>query len=196
MNAWPMMRRFSCGSVTPASALRNRPSAFTTCRSVLKWLVNSWMTDFSSSLRNRPLSTRMQESCGPIALVQQRGDDGRIDAARKAADDAVRADALADLRDRLFGEIAEPPGAGAAADVRQEIGEDRLAVGRVRDLGVKLQAVERPVAVLHRGVGAGVGAGERHEVVRDGVDLVAVAHPDFGLARHAGEQDRRRRSCR
>ena len=167
MNVWPMRRRFSCGSVTPASAARNCSSAFTTCRSVLKCLVNSSMTRLASSLRSRPLSTRMQESCGPIAWYKQRGDDGRIDAAGQAADDAVVADALANLRDRLLGEVAQPPGAGAAADVGEKVGEDRLAFGRVRHFGVELQAVERPRAMLDRGVRAGVGAGERDEIVRD-----------------------------
>ena len=35
---------------------------------------------------------------------------------------------------------------------------------------------------------AGVGCGERHEVVGHAVDLVAVAHPDLRFVGHAGEQ--------
>ena len=40
---------------------------------------------------------------------------------------------------------------------------------------------------LHRGDGAGGGLGQRHEIVRDAADLVAVAHPDVELLGHAGE---------
>jgi hypothetical protein len=39
------------------------------------------------------------------------------------------------LADRLLGKIAEPPGAGAAADVGEEIGEDFFALRRVGDFG-------------------------------------------------------------
>ena len=43
--------------------------------------------------------------------------------------------------------------------------------------------------MLHRRVLAGCRVRERREVAGDRVDLIAVAHPHFGVARHAGEQD-------
>ncbi len=100
----------------------------------------------------------------------------------------MAADAFADLPDRLLGEIAEPPGASAVADVGEEVGEDRFAVGRVRDFGVKLQAVEQSGAVLHGRQWARVGAGERDKLIGNHFHLVAVAHPDFGFAADAGEE--------
>jgi hypothetical protein len=46
--------------------------------------------------------------------------------------------------DRLLGEVAQLPGAGAAADVGQEVvQQDRAAQRRVRHLGMKLQAEDR-----------------------------------------------------
>ena len=71
MKACPIRFRFSCGSVMPARALRKRSSACTTCRSVLKWLVNSSITDWASPARSRPLSTRMHETCVPTASASR-----------------------------------------------------------------------------------------------------------------------------
>ena len=53
------------------------------------------------------------------------GDDGGIDAAGEAADDRGVADLLADGLDRLGDEVAHLPVAGAAADVVEEVLEDR-----------------------------------------------------------------------
>ena len=99
MNAWPMRRRFSCGSVTPASAVRNWSSAFTTCRSVLKCFVNSSMTDCCFVLAQQAVVDQDARELRADRLVQQRRDDRRIDAARQAADHAVVADALANRRE-------------------------------------------------------------------------------------------------
>ena len=54
--------------------------------------------------------------------------------------------------------------------------------------GWNCSAVERHATVLDRGVRAGVGRGERDEIVRNPVDLVAVAHPDLRVSGDAGEQ--------
>ena len=49
------------------------------------------------------------------------------------------------------------------------------------DLGVELQAKNGKGRVANRRERAGGGAGQRHELGRHAVDLIAVAHPDFGL---------------
>ena len=56
------------------------------------------------------------------------------------------------------------------------------------DFGVKLQPEDGQRLVADGGERAGGGAGQRHELVRDPVDLVAVAHPDLGAGRYAREQ--------
>ena len=92
-------------------------------------------------------------------------------------------------RDRLLGEIAQPPGARAAADVRQKVGQDRFAVGRVRDFGMKLQAVERPRAVLH---GGDAGRCRCWPAARNRSETASTWSPwliqTSRFARHAGEQ--------
>ena len=146
------------------------------------------MTDFSSSLRSRPLSTRMQTELRADGPVQEGRDDRRIDPARQAADHPILADPATNLLDRLFGKIAQPPGAVAVANVGQEIGQHRLAQRRVRHLGMELQAVDRQAACLTAAIGQVAVRRQRHEFVGDAGDLVAVAHPNFGFFRQAGEQ--------
>ena len=63
--------------------------------------------------------------------------------------------------DRLLREIAQPPGAVAAADGHEEIAQQQAAQGRVRDLRVKLQAVHGQLAVLDGRDRARRGAGQR-----------------------------------
>ena len=156
MKAWPIRRRFSCGSQTPASADRKRLSASTTCRSVWKWLVNSAITDSCSALRSRPLFTRMHDNCAADRLVQQGRGHRRIDAAGQPADHAVGPHALARVCSIVCaGEIAQVPGALAATDHGHEIVQDRAAAQRVRDLGMELQAVHGQAVVLDRGDRAG-----------------------------------------
>jgi hypothetical protein len=70
----------------------------------------------------------MQESCG----------DRRIDAARQAADHPLVADRAAELLDRLLGEVAQFPGAGATADGMEEVAQDHPPLGRMSHLGMKL----------------------------------------------------------
>ena len=87
------------------------------------------MTDFSSSLRSRPLSTRMQDELRADGPVEQRRHDRRIDAARQSADHAVVADRRRMSLDRLLGKIAQPPGAVAVADVGEKVGQHLLPSG-------------------------------------------------------------------
>src|SRR5262249_35456194 len=112
----------------------------------------------------------------------------RVHAARQAADDAVAADALAQLGHAALDERAELPQALTAADLDQEVAEDAAAVGSVADFRVELDAEDGPAAVADGGDRAGVGHGQRQEIAADRLHLVAVAHPGDHLFRHAGEE--------
>ena len=79
------------------------------------------------------------------AVHEQRGDRG-VDAAGEPADDRAVADLRADAADLFLDDRGRRPGALAAADLGQEAREDLLAVGRVDDLGVELDAVDRRAA--------------------------------------------------
>ena len=84
------------------------------------------------------------------AVHEQRGDGG-VDPAREPADDAAAADLGADALDLLLDDRGRAPGARAAADLLEERRQHVLAVGRVDDLGVELDAVEAALDVLERG---------------------------------------------
>ncbi len=82
-----------------------------------------------------------------------------------------------DFRDRLVDVARHRPVAGAAAYVAHEPRQDRLALPRVRDLGVELHAVEAPRFVHHRCDRRRFVARHQRKSRRQGDDLVAVAHP-------------------
>ncbi len=77
----------------------------------------------------------------------------------------------------VVGVAGHGPVARAAADVRDEAREERLALPRVRDLGVKLHAVEAARFVHHGRDRRRVVARHDREAGRQRRDLVAVAHP-------------------
>ena len=128
-------------------------------------------------------------------LVDQHGRDGRIDAARQAADDARLADLRADAGDLLVAEGGHRPVAFDACDLEKEIGEELRAIGRVGHLGM-----EHGRVVAARFVsGDRVRRVLRHridpEALRQARHAVAVAHPHrIAAARspHAFEQGGRR----
>jgi hypothetical protein len=65
-----------------------------------------------------------------------------------------------------------------------EVGNQLAAVGRVHDLGVKLNAVEAALVVGRRSEGGTGRLSDDPEAFGKNVDLVAVAHPDLvALAR-------------
>src|SRR5262245_47298997 len=94
---------------------------------------------------------------------------------------------LSKLRDRLLGEIAEPPAARAAAGVVHEVCQDRFTVGSMCNFGMEFHSVQLAIAMLDRRVMARRRARKWNEVTGYRVDLIAVAHPYFRVARHAGE---------
>ena len=82
--------------------------------------------------------------------VDEQRRDRRVDPAGEPADDAAVADLGADLLDLLLDDRGRAPGARAAADLLEERRQHVLAVGRVDDLGVELDAVEAALDVLER----------------------------------------------
>ena len=118
---------------------------------------------------------------------EQRRGHRRVHAARQAADDAVVADALAEVDDRLLDERLHLPQPLAAASVVEEVAQHQAAVRRMAHFRMELEAIDRAGAMLDGGHGAGVGGCQRHEVLAGALHLVAMAHPDDGLRRHARE---------
>ena len=127
--------------------------------------------------------------------VDEGGGDGGVDAAGERADDAPVADLLADAEDGVGDEVAGGPVAAAAADAEEEVLEELLAVGRVHDFGVELEADEAAV-VRHDGVGGAIGVGEGAEAGRELGDAVAVGHPDGDCRGQAKAVERDRHSGR
>jgi hypothetical protein len=139
-----------------------------------------------------PQQAMIHENTGqPVAngAVNERGGHRAVHAAAQPADDAaLLAHLAADAVDRFGDEVARVPVAGAAADAAHKVGQEPGAVGRVHHLRVKLDAVEPPRLVGHRGQG-GVGAvGDGQEAGRQLFDAVAVAHPDRQRGGQVGKE--------
>ena len=140
-----------------------------------------------------PEQTVVDQDAGELVAdrpAEERCDHGGVDTARQAADHPVAADPPPDLFDLCRGEVVEPPVPGAAAGLDEKISEDRAARWGVRDLRVELQTVDGQRTMADGGERAGGRSGEWHEILRDAVDLVAVAHPDIRLRGHPGEERR------
>ena len=191
-----MIRRFCSGSVTPARRVEEPLPG-----------VHHHEVHAEVRLKRHPQELRLLLAHEPVVHVDagQPVTDGamyegcrnrRIDATRQRADDlAVRArlarvlvDPLADLDDGGLDEVCGCPGGRDPGDARDEVAQDILAPGRVRDLGVELDAVQIPVRRRQARVGRRLGLGGRVETVRESRDGVAVAHPHRLLAVDSGKQ--------
>ena len=84
---------------------------------------------------------------------------------------------VADALDCLGAKGGHRPVARAAADAAGEIAEQPAALRRVHDLRMKQHAVEAAVVVGDCGVGRARARCDGAEAGRQGIDLVAVAHP-------------------
>ena len=121
-------------------------------------------------------------------LVDEKGRDGRVDATREAADHALGAHLRPDALDLLLDHGCGGPGRGHPGDVVEEALEDPLALGRVHDLGVELDAVEPLLGVLERRDRRRLRRGGDARPGRRGGHGVAVAHPDDLLGREIVEE--------
>ena len=120
---------------------------------------------------------------------EQGGGHSAVHAARDGADDVtVLADDGADALDLKVDERVHAPVVAAAADANDKVAEHLRAVGRVRDLGVELEAKDLAVEVADGGVGRRRGVREDDKALGQLAQLVAVAHPHAGGRRDAGKE--------
>ena len=115
-------------------------------------------------------------------FVEECGDDGGVDSAGEATDDAFVADGFFDLAGRFVGEVSHLPEPGAFADFIEEVAEEVRAMEGVGHFGVELDADEGVVGVdrTDGGAWAGFGRGDGFKVgIAQVRDLVAVGHPDL-----------------
>ena len=176
-----MILRFSCGSVTPASASRNRSDASTMRQRDVEVIAEQPST---TSLASPAAAGRCRRRCrrpaSPIASWTSRA---------AATDESTPPDrpqmtrrsptCCADRGDRLVEERRHRPVAAAAADPSRKLRRISAPSRRVADLGMELEAVEPAALVGDRGERAGRReAPAAAKPRRHGGDLVAVAHPD------------------
>jgi hypothetical protein len=110
-------------------------------------------------------------------LVDEQRRDGGVDAARERAEHPAAADLRSDPLDLLLDHGRRRPRRARAGDAVEEVFQHFLAVRRVHDLGVELDAVELPFGRLEGGDRRRVGAaGHGRPLGRRG-NGVAVAHP-------------------
>ena len=192
MKVLPMILRFCSGSVTPARRSRKVSRRVDVMHRQLQLLV---ALDHLLRFVQAQQAVVDEDALQAIAdgAVDDRGGDGRIDAARQAAHDAAVADLRLDARRGFVDERGDGPVAGAAADVEREVPQQLLAAIGVRDFGVEQQRV---VAALrrfhHRDRRVVAGRGDRESRRRRG-DEVAVARPHLHLVGHALQHPRRDR---
>ena len=185
MNSAPIALRLASGSVTPLSFSRKRASASTATSGTLNVSRKALIDLLALVLAHQAVvDEHARQLVADRAVHEQRRHRG-VDAAGEPADDLAVADLLADAAHLFLDDRRRRPGRLAAADLGQEARQDLLAVGRVHDLGVKLDAVDAALGVLDRGHRRGARGGQRGEARRRLVDGVAVGHPARLLARQA-----------
>ena len=190
MKTWPIRRRFSCGSTTPFKAFEkslgrvDHPQLGARCASRTPRRPTS-----RSPSRSSPVSTNTQTTRGPSALARraaQTAESTPPDSPQTTRSSGPTRRLISDSERSMNASIVQVR--GLPADPVQEVAQDQRAVRRVRDLGMKLEAVDRQLAMPHRRDRAGRGRGQRQEIAAGVVDLVAVAHPDDRLARDVVEE--------
>ena len=178
MNSSPIRRRFSSGSSIPSSRARNR-----SCRLDVDERHVEVAAERLGHLLGlvRAHEAVVDEDAGELVadgLVDEQRGDRRVDAAGEAADDAVATDLRTDPLHLLLDHGGRRPGRGRAGDVVEEVLQQVLAVRRVHDLGVELDAVELPLRILERCDRRRRGRPRHDSAFRRRDDRVAVAHPD------------------
>ena len=126
-----------------------------------------------------PEQAIVDEQAGELiadGAVDQDGHDGRVHAPRKGAQDTIPADLTADALHGRVDERGHRP-VGARAAEAEEVPQDRLALRRMRDLGVELDGEEPARVVRHRRDRAVLGGAQIDEASRRLHHRVPVAHP-------------------
>ena len=177
MNSSPMRRRFSSGSVD-ALEPREKP--------LLGVDVDEGHVEVPAErlhhLRSLVLAQEAvvdedARELVPDRLVHEQRGHGRVDAARQRAEDALAADLGANPLHLLLDNRGRRPGRRCVGDAVEEVLEDVLAVRRVHDLGVELDAVEVALRRLEGGHRRRRGRRDDLRAVGRLRDRVAVAHP-------------------
>ena len=117
------------------------PRARTCTSGTWKWPPKVSTTCSASFARMQPVVDEDARELVADRLVDEQRGDGRVDAAREAADDALRADLRADPLDLLLDHGGRRPARRRARDLVEEVLQDLLALGRVHDLRVELDGV-------------------------------------------------------
>ena len=173
-----MIRRFSSGSATPASAANIASLASTWITRTPRCVAKVSITWVASSRRSRPWSTNTQVSWSPIAwwMSAAATDESTPPESPRITSSPPTCARIA--RDRLVGVVGHLPVAPAPADVVREAREHARPLSGVRDLGMELHGVEAARLVRHRRDRARRRGADQLEPGRQRGDLVAVAHPD------------------
>ena len=185
MNSAPIALRLASGSTTPWSFSRKRDSRVDGHERHLEGVAERPHDLLALVLAHQAVvDEHARQLLADRAVHEQRRHRG-VHAAGQAADHAAVPHLLADPANLFLDDRRRRPRLLAAAHLRQEARQDLLAVGRVHDLGVELDPVDRRASAIldgrHRRAARG---GQRREARRRLVDGVAVGHPARLLARH------------
>ena len=148
----------------------------------------------ASPLRSRPWSTKTHVSWSPTALCTSSAATAQSTPPERRAEHPLAADLRADALDLLLDHRGGRPGRRRAGDLVEEVLQHLLAVRRVHDLGVELDAVELARGVLERRDGRVLGRGDDRGARRRRDDRVAVGHPGGLLGRQRREERAARRA--
>ena len=130
----------------------------------------------------------MQESCGPMAWANSAATTDE-----STPPESPQITRSSPTRRRTASTVSRAKSPSFHVPEQWQTGVRKLprilrAFGRVGHFGMELQPVDRQLPMLDRGQRAGVGGGQRQEIVGDLRHLIAVAHPDVDLVGNAGEQ--------
>src|SRR6478672_11191333 len=107
--------------------------------------------------------------------------NSRIHATRKSANDSTfSADDITDLFDLFFNKLFWCPVTFAAANIEEEISQHLFSERRVRDLRMKLNAIDPALVRLDRTYHLAGGRG-LVKSCRDLGYMIAMAHPNIEL---------------
>ena len=119
-------------------------------------------------------------------LVHEQRSDGGVDAAGERAEHALAADLGADALDLLLDHGRRRPDGRGAGDLVEEVLQHVLSVRRVHDLGMELDAVQLPRAILERGHGRVLGRGD--DLTRPRAARSTVSRCDIHAVCSAGSE--------
>ena len=151
MNSSPTIRRFSSGSVTPSSCARKRAGRVDVDERDVEVPLERLDHLHRLVLAQQAVVDEDARELVADRLVDEQRGDGRVDAAGEPAEHPFAADLGADPLDLLLDHGGGRPGRPGAGDAVEEVLQHLLAVRRVHDLGMELDAVEPALRRLEGG---------------------------------------------